>query len=337
MKMSMELSRQEQEEARDLVMQLLDRTLYDCNELGLGVKHKVFNHADMNSKRWKKLQSYPDLTLYADRTPNSAWLPVMHRGDWEQPAAVVAVGRMNCSVDDMLLAFLATSVAALRLQSLLLCRRPDQNVKLVSIVKPTETTPFQYLGVVQLITTQHWPFTMFVGPRELMATCATGDVVTANGRRFGYEICLSVPFCRSANLARSQIVMTRVFWEQSDGTVGMYSKFITDIRIHLPESIKQGMLCRAVLRFFWKFIPRCIEMKKLRWCLKNKSVLIADLLSQPQVMGGPASCGGMWCLCATTCKRETKKIERASMRALRRVAMLEIVLSYILSGYGGGW
>lgn len=73
--------------------------------------------------------------------------------------------------------------------------------------------------------------------------------------------------------------------------VCMYSKLIVDIRNRLPESVKQGMLCRGVMRF-WKFIPRCIETKKLRWCLKFKKVLIRELQSQPQVMGGPASCGG---------------------------------------------
>ncbi|KAG7388127.1 hypothetical protein PHYPSEUDO_013087 [Phytophthora pseudosyringae] len=291
----MELSVQDQESCRDLTMQLLDRTLYDCEELGLGTTH-AGSHADLSPTRWKTLQSHLDVTLYADRTPNSAWLPGMTRGDWEQPVAVVTVGQLKCSLDDVLLALLTPTVATIRLRGVLMGRQPDKDLQLVPIVKSTEASPFQFLGVLQFVNTQHWPLTMFVDPREMVLTLATGEVVTANGRRFGYEILLSVPVGHNKDstkrpLARTQMLETRVFWEQPDGSVGIYSKLIVDIRNRLPESIKQGMLCRGVIRF-WKFIPRCIETKKLRWCFKYKKALLRDLQSQPQVMGGPASCGG---------------------------------------------
>ncbi|KAE9006219.1 hypothetical protein PR003_g16944 [Phytophthora rubi] len=99
--MLMELSLQDQEHCRDLTTQLLDRSLYECEELGLGTSHSG-THADLNSRRWKKLQSHPDVTLYADRSPGSNWLPVMNRGDWEQPVAVTSVGEIKCSLDDLL-------------------------------------------------------------------------------------------------------------------------------------------------------------------------------------------------------------------------------------------
>ena len=86
--MAIKLTPQDHEDCRDLTMQLLDRALYDCDELGLGTTTHVASHVDMNSRRWKKLQSYADVTLYADQTANSAWLPVMNREDWEHPVAV---------------------------------------------------------------------------------------------------------------------------------------------------------------------------------------------------------------------------------------------------------
>ncbi|KAG6954539.1 hypothetical protein JG688_00012294, partial [Phytophthora aleatoria] len=291
--LTMELSPQDQEYCRDLTMQLLDRTIYDCEELGLGTTH-IRSHADLHGARWKKLQSHPDVTLYADRSPNSAWLPGMNRGDWEQPVAVVTVGQLNCSLDDLLLALLTPTAATIRLRGVLMGRRPEKDLQLVPIVKSTEASPFQFLGVLRFVNTQHWPLTMFVDPREMVLTLATGEVATASGRRYGYEILLSVPVCQNNNnrsLARTQVLETQVFWEQLDGSVGIYSKLIVDIRSRLPESIKQGMLCRGVMRF-WKFIPRCIETKKLHWCLKRKKVLARELQRQPQVMGGPASCGG---------------------------------------------
>ncbi|KAL3672690.1 hypothetical protein V7S43_001984 [Phytophthora oleae] len=305
----MELSPQEQEHCRDLTMQLLDRTIHDCEELGLGTTH-VGSHADLNCTRWKKLQSHPDVTLYADRSPNSAWLPGMNHGDWEQPVAVVTVGRLSCSLDDLLLALMTPTVATIRLRGVLMGRRPEKDLQLVPVVQSTHASPFQSLGVLRFVNTQHWPLTIFVEPREMVLTLATGEVVTANGRRFGYEIFLSVPVCHNSSkpLARTQLLETRVFWEQPDGSVGIYSKLIVDIRSRLPESIKQGMLCRGVMRF-WKFIPRCIEAKKLRWCLKHKKTLIRDLQRQPQVMGGPASCGGCGAMAKSANEKPNKLIE----------------------------
>ncbi|POM75479.1 Hypothetical protein PHPALM_7414 [Phytophthora palmivora] len=317
----MELSSQDQEYCRDLTMQLLDRTLYDCDELGLGTTH-IGSHADLDCRRFKKLQSHPDVTLYADRNPGSAWLPVMNRGDWEQPVAVVTVGHLNCSLDDLLLAFLTPTVATIRLRGLLMGRRPEKDLELVPIVRSTTESPFQFLGVVRFVNTQHWPLTMFVGPREMVLTLATGEVVTANGRRFGYEIILSVPVCRgSSPMTRTQVLETRIFWEQPDGTVGMYSKLIVDISARLPESVKQGMLCRGVMRF-WKFIPRCIETKKLRWSLKYKKVLIRELQKQPQVMGGPASCGGCGAITSKSIDGKPKK------RAENRCTLCDVWLCW---------
>ncbi|ETL87653.1 hypothetical protein L917_13226 [Phytophthora nicotianae] len=310
----MELSPHDQEYCRDLTMQLLDRTLYDCEELGLGTTH-VGSHADLNGARWKKLQSHPGVTLYADRSPNSAWLPGMNRGDWEQPVAVVTVGQLNSTLDDLLLALLTPTVATIRLRGVLMGRRPEKDLQLVPIVKSTQESPFQFLGVLRFVNTQHWPLTMFVDPREMVLTLATGEVITANGRRYGYEIFLSVPVGHDNKrpLARTQVLETRVFWEQPDGSVGIYSKLIVDIRSRLPESIKQGMLCRGVMRF-WKFIPRCIETKKLRWCLKRKKVLIRELQSQPQVMGGPASCGGCGVMTSKTVNGKPSKREEVRCR-----------------------
>ncbi|CAI5708544.1 unnamed protein product [Peronospora effusa] len=287
--MVLKLTPQDKEDCRDLTMQLLDRALYDCDELGLGTTH-VASHADMSSRRWKKLQSHTNVTLYADQTANSAWHPVMNREDWEHPVAVVAICQLKCSVDDMLLALMAPSLTTVHLRCLLL-DRPSQHAELVPIVKPTETSPFQFLGVLRVVYTQNWPMTMFISPREMVLMIATGDVVTANGRRFGYEILLSVPICRGSGMTRTQVLETRVFWDHPDGTVGMYIKHTIDIKAHFPESVKIGIICHEFMRF-WKFIPRSITTKKLRWCLKYKRILSCGLQSQFQVMGGSVSCGG---------------------------------------------
>ncbi|GMF66631.1 unnamed protein product [Phytophthora fragariaefolia] len=293
-----ELSPQEQEHCRDLTTHLLDRTLYECEELGLGTAH-TGTHADLNCRRWRKLQSHPDVTLYADRSPGSAWIPAMNRDDWEQPVAVITVGEIKSSLDDVLLALVSPDISTIKLRGVLMGRRPETNLTLLPIVTPTQASPFQFLGVARFVNTQHWPLTMFVDPREMVLALATGEVVTANRRRFGYEIILSVPLFKNSFMPRTQVVETRVFWEQPDGSVGMYSKLIVDITNHLPESVKQAMLCRGVMRF-WKFIPRSVETKKLHWCLKHRKTLVRDIQPQSQVPGRD-KCGGC---CVSTHKSQ---------------------------------
>ncbi|KAF1784184.1 hypothetical protein GQ600_1570 [Phytophthora cactorum] len=119
----LELSAEDREHCQDVTTQLLDRTLFECEELDLDTTNSNC-HARLDNKRWKKLQSHPSVTLYADRRPNAAWLPVMHREDWEHPISVMAVGEMNCSVDDVLLALMTPDVATQRMRSVLRGRLP---------------------------------------------------------------------------------------------------------------------------------------------------------------------------------------------------------------------
>ncbi|OWZ10967.1 hypothetical protein PHMEG_00016083, partial [Phytophthora megakarya] len=288
----LELSPQDREYCQDVTTQLLDRTLFECEEIDLDTTQSSC-HARLDNKRWKKLQTHPSVTLYADRSPNAAWLPVMHREDWEHPIAVVAVGEMNCSVDDVLLALVTPDVATQRMRSVLRGRRPEINCRHKTIVKPTAAAPYQYLAVSRFVNTHHWPFTMFMGPRELVVACATGEVNSANNNRCGYEIIQSVAlrdtYAQSSSLPRTQMIQARIFWEKPDGSVVMYSKFVVEAKNHLPDSVKQGTLCRAVMDF-WKFIPRSMDLKKLRWCIKNRKSLVQEFQCSIQLLGC-AGCG----------------------------------------------
>ncbi|KAG3112987.1 hypothetical protein PI124_g7292 [Phytophthora idaei] len=286
------LSAEDREHCQDVTTQLLDRTLFECEELDLDTTNSNC-HARLDNKRWKKLQSHPSVTLYADRRPNAAWLPVMHREDWEHPISVMAVGEMNCSVDDVLLALMTPDVATQRMRSVLRGRRPEVNCRHEPIVKPTQAAPFQNLAVSRSVNSQHWPFTMFVGPREMVLACATGEITSANGNRYGYEMLQSVAlphtYAQSTSLLRSQTIQARVFWEKPDGSVIMYTKFVVDAKTRLPDSVKHGTVCRAVMDF-WKFIPRAIDLKKLRWCMKNRKALVHELQRSSQLYGC-AGCG----------------------------------------------
>ncbi|KAG6595926.1 uncharacterized protein IUM83_14645 [Phytophthora cinnamomi] len=288
----MELSEGDRQRCQDLTSKLLQKTLSDCEELGLA---HGSDHARLDRKRWKKLQSHPDVTMYADRNANSAWLPMMRRADWEHPIAVTAVGQMKYSLDDVLLALVTPNAATQRLRSFMMDRRPERNCQFIAIEKPSKDDPFHYVAVSRFVNTHNWPFTMFVGPQEMVLAVATGKVVSESGRCYGYEMVQSVSLRskdpQRASMLRAQILQARLFWEQPDGSVGVYNKLILDSKNRLADSVKQGTLCRAVVAF-WKFVPRCVEMKKLRWCVRNKKTLIRELQPQPQDADESSNCVG---------------------------------------------
>ncbi|EGZ09654.1 hypothetical protein PHYSODRAFT_263257 [Phytophthora sojae] len=288
----MELSGDDRRRCQDLTSKLLERALHDCEELEL--PHGG-DHAKLDRRRWRKLQSYPDVTMYADRNANSAWLPMMRRADWEHPVAVTAVGQLKCSLDDVLLALVTPNIATQRLRSFIMDRRPERNCQFAPIEKPTKDAPFRFLAVSRFVNTHNWPFTMFVGPQEMVLAVATGKAVSDSGRCYGYEMVQSVTVrCKDpqrASMLRGRILQARLFWEEPDGSVGVYNKLILDSKNRLADSVKQGTLCRAVVAF-WKFVPRCIEMKKLRWCVRNKKSLIRELQSEPQDAEDSSSCAG---------------------------------------------
>ncbi|KAG1706875.1 hypothetical protein DVH05_027724 [Phytophthora capsici] len=267
----MDFSPQDCKRCQDLTQQLLEKTLDDCEELEFDGEH-----ATLDKKRWKRLQTQENVTIYADRTANSAWLPVMNRDEWEYPVAVTALGRMECSLDDLLFALMTPTTASQRLRSFLMDRRPEKNCQLVPIVTPTQESPFQFQALSRFVCTQNWPFTMFKGPREMVLAIGTGKFTTPSGKLYGYEMVQSVSLRSHSQMPRSRVLQARVFWGQPDGSISVYNKLIVDAKSRLSDSVKQLMLCRAVVGF-WKFVPRSLETKKLWWCLKNKKTLILNL------------------------------------------------------------
>ncbi|RLN02080.1 hypothetical protein BBO99_00002779 [Phytophthora kernoviae] len=247
--------------------------------------------------------------MYADRTPDAAWIPAFRRDEWLYPISVVGVGRIQCSLNDMLLSVLTPGIAAQRLRSVLMERRAEEDSEYIPIVMPTQATPFRIIGLTRFVFTQQWPIAILVGPREFVLACATGEVTTENGERVGYEMLQSVSrqsqIANSTAMARSQIIQARVFWEQPDGSVLVYNKVIVDAKNRVPDTLKQRMLCHS-LQSFWKFVPRSVENKKLQWCLKHKKTLIHEL--QPWSQGmirDSLSCAG----CGLVAPRpQTKKV-----------------------------
>uniref|UniRef100_M4BJY3 Uncharacterized protein n=1 Tax=Hyaloperonospora arabidopsidis (strain Emoy2) TaxID=559515 RepID=M4BJY3_HYAAE len=292
----MELSRADCNVCRDLTQQLFQQALHDCVELGIPATTDA-NQVQFDKKRWKKLESNTHVSVYADRTPDSAWLPMMRRQEWEYPVAVTAVGRMECSLDDVLFAVMTPNAAILKLRAFLMDHRLEKNCQLVPIETPTHDEPFRFLAATRFVNTHNWPFTMFKSPREMILAIATGYTTTAGGKACAYELIQSVelPCKESRNntlMSRSRALQARLFWTQDDGSIAVYCKLVVDAKNCLSDVVKQGTLCQSVLRF-WKFVPRSLETKKLWWCVKNKRRLIQELRTT-----SPSQCAEKVVTCA---------------------------------------
>ncbi|CAI5741594.1 unnamed protein product [Peronospora destructor] len=168
------LSQEDCEHYQDLTKQLLGIVLHDCEELGLE-KIRDANLACPDKKRWKKLQSSPDATIYADRNANSAWLPMMRRQDWKHPVALTVVGQRDCTLDDVLFAVMTPDAVTRRLRTLLMDQRPRKSDQVVPIEVPTQEASFQFLGVTRFLSPHIWPFPSFKSPREMVLAFATGE------------------------------------------------------------------------------------------------------------------------------------------------------------------
>ncbi|CAI5715804.1 unnamed protein product [Hyaloperonospora brassicae] len=283
----MELSRDDCDVCHRVTQELLHEALRDCVELGIAATRDA-NRAQFDKKRWKKLETAAHVSVYADRRADSAWLPMMRRPEWEGPVAVTAVGRMECSLDDVLFAVMTPNAAMLKLRAFLMDHRLEKNCQLVPIETPTQDAPFRFLAATRFVNTHNWPFTMFKSPREMILAIATGYTTSASGKPCAYELAQSVELpCTGARdrlMSRSRVLQARLFWEQPDGSIAVYCKLVVDARNCLSDAVKQTTLCQSVLRF-WKFVPRSLETKKLWWCVKNKRRLIHELRTNAQAQG----------------------------------------------------
>ncbi|KAJ8533485.1 hypothetical protein ON010_g13768 [Phytophthora cinnamomi] len=273
MKREVELSTQDQELCQDRTLQVLDRALHDYEASALWALGTNNNHDGLDQRGWKKLRSQTDVSLYADHsTSDPAWMSAMRGDEWKHPIAVVAVGHMSCSLDDLLFGMTASNPAETKLRAVLLDTEvASEDVDVAAFATPTQEEPFRFMGVMRYVTT----VSKFRRPREFVLACARGDVTAASGERLGYEINQSVALEQwpaRESLCRGQLIQARVLRELPDGSVGVYYKLIVDAKTIMPDSVVHTAIWKAVQRF-WELAPRCVETKKLSCCVDFKRAL----------------------------------------------------------------
>ncbi|KAK1939951.1 hypothetical protein P3T76_008274 [Phytophthora citrophthora] len=283
-----ELSPSDREYCRDITLKVLDRTLHDYADTASWASGSSSSRSDVEHVGWKQLRSQSDVAMYAERTTDLTWVTSMSSGGWDHPVAVVAVGHMCCSLQDVLYGLVASDPAEFKLRSVLMDNKVEDDVEVEAITAPTEGEPFQFMGVTRYVVNNG----CLQRPQEYVLVDATGEVFTSCGEHLGYQICQSVSTSRwpvDSTATRKQVIQARVLRELPDGSVGVYYKIIVDSRSFMPDSVVQNSLWQVV-QDFWKMAPRCADAKKLCYCVEHKESLKLSVRPSP-CAADPFVCG----------------------------------------------
>ncbi|KAL4093913.1 hypothetical protein PRIC1_011343 [Phytophthora ramorum] len=284
-----ELTPADREYCRDITLRVLDRTLHDYADTASWASGSSSSRADVEHDGWRKLRSQGDVAMYAERATDLAWVSAMREGGWHHLVAVMAVGRMCCSLSDALYSLVASDPAEFKLRAVLMDRTVEDNVEVAAITTPSEEDPFQFMGVTRYVTSQG----CLHRPQEYVLATATGEVFTSCGEHLGYEICQSVSMSRwpvTSSLTRKHVIQARVLRELPDGSVGVYYKIVVDSKSFVPDAVVQSSLWHGV-QDFWKTTLKCADAKKLCYCVEHSDALHLSARKPPCSSADPFTCG----------------------------------------------
>ncbi|KAF1787429.1 hypothetical protein GQ600_16706 [Phytophthora cactorum] len=245
------LTEKQQQECQDLTFQLLDRTLrsYDaCLDSHSGTPR---HHADLDRSRWKQLKTQANASLYAERTDGP--LARLSLSTWQ--LHVTCRGNHSDTLDEVMFGLETPDFAAIQLRSETLFKHRLDGAVLAQLAGPTETDPFQFMGITRMVGQRNWPW--WRTPRDFIVVSATGVMMhttesSSDNEKMETSTCLSRCTWKLAAISYNKLVIAEI-WESALG--------------------------------FWN-APSLAEAKKLQWCLHQKSVLPW----QSQVTSGEDNC-----------------------------------------------
>ncbi|KAG2800538.1 hypothetical protein PC118_g6956 [Phytophthora cactorum] len=265
------LTEKQQQECQDLTFQLLDRTLrsYDaCLDSHSGTPR---HHADLDRSRWKQLKTQANASLYAERT-DGPWR------DFHSPrgnCTLLAVGTIHDTLDEVMFGLETPDFAAIQLRSETLFKHRLDGAVLAQLAGPTETDPFQFMGITRMVGQRNWPLNLVAHPRDFIVVSATGVMMHTNGELIGYEVVQSIDLPQCPPLpkptVRGELMYGVIYRQREDGDVDVFVQMHMETRCHLYDKLVIAEIWESALGF-WN-APSLAEAKKLQWCLHQKSVL----------------------------------------------------------------
>ncbi|KAG2884502.1 hypothetical protein PC114_g20063 [Phytophthora cactorum] len=270
----LKLTVDEQQNCRDRSFQLLDRTLRSYDERDgqedNGRPSDPLHHSNLDNTRWKQLKTQESASLYVERS-NS-----MHRddnilgGDWINPMVFLMAGTIQGELDEVMLGVETPIVASLRDRKEILAMQPVDCAVLSELAGPTESDPFQYIGIQWMAFKHGWPLKAVSSPRDFVTLASKGTMTRANGDRIGYQVVqpAKLPQCPPLpGSMRTNLMYAAIFKQQEPG--------IVDVFVLTYIETLSALLNKVVVSATWKSTmdlwsaPQLAEMKKMQWCLAN--------------------------------------------------------------------
>ncbi|KAG7383965.1 hypothetical protein PHYBOEH_009719 [Phytophthora boehmeriae] len=271
----LELSPEEQQNCRDRVAQLLERTLLGYDERdgrGAGRPTIPLHHSNLDSADWKLLKTQEVASLYTKQhseTEDRNLLGV----DWNDPVVILMVGRIRGDLDEVMLGIETPDFTALKTRSETFTKQAVDGAVLAELQGPTDDDPFRFMGVQWTVVDHSWPLKAMVRPRDFVSLASTGIMTRANGDRIGYEVVLpaNLPQCPPLPkpVVRGQVMHAAIFRQQEPGVVDAY--------VHAYIETQNSLLDKVVVSVAWKSTivfwdsPQLAEVKKLVWCIAHCS------------------------------------------------------------------
>ncbi|KAL3666797.1 hypothetical protein V7S43_008417 [Phytophthora oleae] len=198
---------------------------------------------------------------------------VSANGNVEQLPALLGVGNIIGSLDDVMYGVAAPDCASMALKNAYSHEDVLDGDVLCSIEGPSQRSPFRFLGIKWLVksTTGGTVKHKLVWPRDLVYLEATGVITRGDGVRIGYQMMHSVKLrgCPelydSHGVVRARCESVHLFVELNNKTVDVFLKANVTPNGKISESAALQS-CASSLLYCGKTV-QCSQDKKLTWRL----------------------------------------------------------------------
>ncbi|EGZ23561.1 hypothetical protein PHYSODRAFT_485841 [Phytophthora sojae] len=274
---ALRLSDDERQHCQDRSFQLLDRTLRSYDERDgqgdEGRRAAPLHHSNLENTRWKLLKTQADASIYTARHKCALDDHNLLGGDWKDPVVILTAGTIRGDLDEIMLGIEMPDVTSFRMRTELFTKQPVDCAILAELLGPTQEDPFQYLGIQWMVYEHVWPLKTMVRPRDFVSLAATGTMMRANGDRIGYEVTqpARLPQCPPlpGAVLRGKVMYAAIFKQQEPGVVDVFIHTYVESQGAILDKLIVSVTLKGNLGFWGA--DKLAEMKKLQWCIANRS------------------------------------------------------------------
>ncbi|KAG7385691.1 hypothetical protein PHYPSEUDO_001145 [Phytophthora pseudosyringae] len=216
----------------------------------------------------------PTATEAREQKKRAKTRSISSSGNLEQLPALLGVGNIVGSLDDVMYGVAAPDCASMALKNAYSHDDVLDGDVLSAIEGPSQRSPFRFLGIKWLVksTTGGTVKHKLVSPRDLVYLEATGVITRGDGVRIGYQIMHSVKLrgCPelydSHGVVRARCESVHLFVELNDKTVDVFLNSNVTPNGKISESAALQS-CANSLLYCGKTV-QCSQDKKLAWRLE---------------------------------------------------------------------